>query len=437
MKIGDTMKNNSFIKSTLILIIGGMITKILGMFIKIVTTRIIGTEGIGVYMLINPTMMLLITISQLGFSTSISTLVSSEKFNNKKLIFSCLPITIIINILIIIFMFFFSGFIANTLLNEPRCHLGLLAASLILPFISISNILRGYYFGKQRMLIHVITNIVEDIIRLILLIIGIPIFLLKGLDYAVAFIIITNIVSEISSILIFIFFIPRNTKIYKDDIIPKFSIIKKILNLSLSITGSRLIGNLGSFLEPIILTNILLKTGYSNHYIVNEYGILNGYVMPMLLMPSFFTMAISQAIVPVVSKHYSKGNKKEVKRKIKQAIFFSLVIGIPATILFMIIPDTLLKLIYNNIEGVKYLKIMAPLFLILYIESPLVASMQAMGKSFTAMKGTLIGTVIKLLILSFLSFLKIGFYGYITAILFNIIFVTIYQIYHIKKYLNS
>ena len=39
------IKNNKFIKSTIILIIGGIITKLLGMIIKIITTRIIGTEG--------------------------------------------------------------------------------------------------------------------------------------------------------------------------------------------------------------------------------------------------------------------------------------------------------------------------------------------------------------------------------------------------------
>ena len=35
-----------FIKSTIILILGGFITKILGLFIKIITTRTIGLEGI-------------------------------------------------------------------------------------------------------------------------------------------------------------------------------------------------------------------------------------------------------------------------------------------------------------------------------------------------------------------------------------------------------
>ena len=40
------MKKNNFIKSILILTIGGIITKILGMVIKIVLTRNIGVEGI-------------------------------------------------------------------------------------------------------------------------------------------------------------------------------------------------------------------------------------------------------------------------------------------------------------------------------------------------------------------------------------------------------
>ena len=55
---------SKFVKSTIILMIGGLITKILGMVIKIITNRLIGTEGLGVYMLITPTFMLLIAIAQ-------------------------------------------------------------------------------------------------------------------------------------------------------------------------------------------------------------------------------------------------------------------------------------------------------------------------------------------------------------------------------------
>ena len=85
---------NKFIKSTIILIIGGFITKILGMIIKIVMTRTIGTEGIGLYMLISPTFTLLISIAQLGFPVAISKLVAEDKNNNKNLVFSIIPISL-------------------------------------------------------------------------------------------------------------------------------------------------------------------------------------------------------------------------------------------------------------------------------------------------------------------------------------------------------
>ena len=57
-----------------------------------------------------------------------------------------------------------------------------------------------------------------------------------------------------------------------------------------------MIGSITYFFEPIILTNMLKYIGYSNDYITLEYGIINGYVYPLLLLPSFFTLAISSAI---------------------------------------------------------------------------------------------------------------------------------------------
>ena len=64
--------------------------------------------------------------------------------------------------------------------------------------------------------------------------------------------------------------------------------------------------------------------------------------MQLVLLPSFFTAAISQALIPIISKNFTNGNYNYVKKKIKQGIFFSLLIGIPATIIFELFPDTLL-----------------------------------------------------------------------------------------------
>lgn len=426
---------NKFIKSTLILIVGGFFTKLLGMIIKIVLTRTIGTVGVGLYSMIMPTFLLLNSIAQMGLPTALNILIANGKYNNKNLVSTAIIISLSIDFLILLFLIISSSYISTNLLHNPKLQFGLLSIGFVLPFITISNCLRSYFFAKQRMYPHIITNIIEDIVKLIFILIGIPTFISKGIEFAVAFVILSNIFCELSSIIIFLFLIP-NLKYKKRDLIPNKKNIKDMFQISIPTTASRLIGSIGYFLEPIIVTFVLSKIGYSNNYIVTEYGIINGYVMQLVLLPSFFTNAISQALIPIVSKNYSINNYKYISKKIKQAIFFSLLIGIPATILFETFPNTLLKLLFNTNKGINYIKIIAPICLLHYIQSPISSSLQAMNKAKISMLGTLIGMILRTISLFIFSFCKIGLWSLIIATSINIIFVTFFDLYNVKKILK-
>ena len=430
-------RGNIFIKSSIILIIGGFITKIVSMFIKIVLARLIGTEGMGLYMLIAPSFMLLMAIAQLGFPVAVSKLVSEESRNNKNLVFSILPISLLINITIMGFLIFSANFISENLLHDSRSYYGLICIGFVLPFISISSILRGYFFGKQNMIPHVISNITEDVVRLISLIVGIPIFLKFGLEYAVAFVVMTNVISELTSIFVLFFFLPKHFKINKKDLKPLKKNIKDVFNIGIPTTMSRIIGTVGYFFEPIILTYCLIKIGYSSNFIINEYGIINGFIMPLILLPSFFTMAISQALIPNISKPYIRGHYDYIGGKIKLAISLSLLIGIPATIIFEFKPEILMKFIFNTTEGIEYIKILAPICLFHYIQAPLTASLQAMGKAKQAMMGTLFGTIVRVVTLFILCHFKIGLWGLVWSSAANMIVVTTHQYIHVKKELKK
>lgn len=430
------MKKEKFIASTIILMIGGFLTKVLGMIIKIVMTRIVGVDGIGLYMLIFPTFSLFMTLSQLGFPVAISKLVSEDKYNNKNIVFSIIPFSMILNIILMIIIILIAPILANDLLKDPRCYYPILAIGLVLPFDTLSSILRGYFFGKQRMVPHVVSNITEQITRLVLITITIPTLLDKNLVYAVSGLILVNVISELMSSLILFLFLPKKFRIRKEDIKPDPLNLKAVLNISIPTTGGRIIGSIGYFLEPIILTSVLLKVGYSNTYIVREYGILSGYVMPLLLLPSFFTNAISQALLPVVSKAYVDNNKKYITRKIKQAIMFSLLIGIPVTLIFVFIPEIPLKLIYNTNEGLSYIRFLAPICLIQYIQSPLASSLDAIGESKINMQTTLIGILIRTISLFIFSLLKIGIWGLILGISISCIYITWYNYKKLRKLLK-
>lgn len=427
---------NKLVKSTVILVIGGLITKILGMFIKIIMSRNLGDEGIGYYMIIMPTFTLLIALAQFGFPIAISKLVSEDKKNNKNLVFSLIPVSLVINVFIIIILFICSSTIAN-LLGTSIIKDAIISIGLVLPFISISSILRGYFFGKERMVPHVISNIIEDMVRLIILVIGIPIFMNKGLRYALSFVVLSNIVSELTSIFVLFFFLPHNFTISKMSIHPNKGYIKEVLNISVPSTASRIIGSIGYFLEPIIITYILGKIGYTSSFIIKEYGIINGYVLPLVLLPSFFTMAISGALLPILSKSCANKNYLYMRNKLRQGIMLSLGIGIPFIVIVCLFPIPLLRLLYNTNQGANYILFFAPLSCLEYIQSPLTICMQAMNMPYKAMKDTILGMIIRTISLIILSYMHIGLYGLLVADGLNIVYVTFNHYLHIKKWFKK
>lgn len=427
---------NKFIKSTIILIIGGLITKVLGMIIKIALTRTIGTEGISLYMLVLPTFNLFISLCNLGVPTAITKLISERKRSSKKIILPTTFLILIYNIILILILILISRILANSLLHNSNTYYPLMAIGITLPFIAISSIIKGYFFGKEKVFPCSFSNIVEQLARLLLTLFVVSHMMKYGIVIAVTSVVLINIISEFTSIIILMLFLPKE-KIKIEDFHRDNKVLKEILGISIPTTAARMIGSTTYFLEPIILTNILKYVGYSNEYITLEYGIINGYVYPLLLLPSFFTMAISSAILPVVSNSYSNKNYNYTKSKIKQAIFFSLLIGIPVTLIFIFTPSIPLKLIYNTSLGLNYIPYIAPFFILHYIQAPLTSSLNGMGYSKEAMKGTLYGGIIKIISLIIFSLCKIGLWSLIISSILNIVIVTIHHIYYVKKYLKK
>lgn len=425
-----------FIKSTIVLIIGGIITKILGMLNKVIMARYLGTEGLGIYMMILPSFILFLNISSFGFPVAVSKLVSEDDRNNKKLIFTSIIFVLFINFLLMIFILFIAKYLSFNLLHEKRSYYAIMAISLVIPFASISGILRSYFFGRERMGPHVISHITEDIVRIIAMVIGVPFFMHKGVEYAVCFVILTNIISEVTSILILFFFLPKNFSLTRSDVKPSKIYLRDCLSISIPTTATRLIGSICYFLEPIILTGVLLYVGYPNSVIVREYGIISGYALPLILLPSFFSNAISQALLPVITKKYKMRDIAGVKRKIRQGIAYSILIGIPLTIVLEMFPDKLLKLLYNTTSGVSYIRFLAPVCLLQYIQAPLASTLDALGMSKENFTSNLAGVLTRLVMLPLFSLIKIGMWGLIFSTSLNVVVVTMMNIKQVRKKLE-
>ena len=427
------MKKNLFIKSTLILILSGFLTKILGFIIKVIYTRIIGEYGISLYALATPTYSLLLTIATLSIPISISKLVSENKGRSIRILTSATFLILSINFLLILLILLTRNFIAINLLKEPLASPILLAFALTLPFVSISSVLKGYFAGKQNMIPHATSNIIEQIIRLVIITFILPILMKKNVLHAVIGLILLTILSEISSIIVFFFFIPKHIN-FKTNLLPSKKHTKNILEISIPTVSSKIIGNIGYFFEPIILTNLLLISGYPSSYILREYGAYNAYSLQLLTMPSFFIAAISTSLLPEISKFHGENNIEMIKKRIHQSILFALIIGIFFSFIIFTFRDTLLFSLYNTTSGSNYIKILAPFFVLFYLEGVLTSSLQALGYAKLSMNITLYGVILKLIVMSILSLCHIGIYSLVYAEIINILFVVFLNTKYLRKY---
>lgn len=429
------IRKNKFLASTFILMLSGLSTKVLGLIIKVIFTRIVGSTTISLYTIVMPTYSLILTIGTFAMPTTIAKLIAQK--NNKKVLNKALKIIILLNISLILIMFLSSRFIANTLLKEPNAYYLLIAMALTLPFSSIACIFKGYFYGIQKNYPHVLSNTIEQIIRLILILTVVPKLIEYSYVHAAVGLILTFLFTEGASIITFSFCMNKN------DLKTMFSFkennfdSKEILSLSVPSVSSRIIGNICYFFEPIILTNILLFKGYSNSFILSEYGAYNAYAISTLTIPSFFINAISLALIPEISKFNEEGNILYVRKRLKEGIFFSFLIGLFSTFIIYIFRYRLLLFLYKTTLGIDYIKYLAPFFILFYFENIFASFMQAIGKAKITLRITVISSIIKLVSLASLSFLKIGIYSLLISEIINILFVVSINYFYIHAYLKN
>lgn len=428
-------KNNILLKNILILLISGSIAKVIGMLGKIFYTKVAGINIISLYTLITPTLMLIITITQFSFPISISKLSAENKYNNKDLLKNAYIISSIINIILILFICIFSKLIANMLHNK-ELYKAILSITIIIPFISISSVQRGFLHGKEDMMPSAISNIIEEIIKIILIILILPIFVKKGNINAVISFILFNIVTETISIIITNKQITKKYTSNKKGNINK-AIIKDIFKISFPTTLIRLISSIGFFLEPIILTNLLIKMGYSLNYITLEYGIINSYIIPILSVPSFFSVSIASALLPNITKSYANKEYNKFNSKLLRLLILSLIVGVICLLIIMLFPKQILMIIYNVDYGINYIYLIGPFFLILYMQPTLSVAMQAINKTNKLFIVSIISMIIKYSVLIISCLLDNAMNSLIYSIISGIIVTTSIMLYIILKELKK
>jgi stage V sporulation protein B len=206
--------------------------------------------------------------------------------------------------------------------------------------------------------------------------------------------------------------------------------------MSLPLTSGKLISTIAYSLEPILMTTILLKLGFSSSYITNEYGIISGYVFPLLLMPGFFANAFSKVLLQPLTKTIAKKEYDVSKKMIINITAISFTIGGIFSIILAIFPKPLMDILYGTTKGYEYVRYFALPFVFYYVEAPLISAMTALNKTKKIMLYDTIVSLIRILSL-FILLPRVNMMGVAISTIINsfllVLFFTIEIIVFFRK----
>lgn len=438
------MAKQTFLKGALILILAGMITRFLGFINRIVMARLMGEEGIGLYMMALPTLFLIMTLTQMGLPVAISKRVAEaeamgDQAKIKRILVVSLTITGATSVLFTVLMIIGAPFIASTLLTDERTMFPLIAISPIVPITAIAAVLRGYFQGKQNMKPQSYAQVIEQIVRITCVALFIKLLLPYGVEFAAAGAMISVILGEFISMLYMVHSFKRNKRIkvrknFFSYLRSSKDAMKELFSIALPSTGSRMIGSISNFLEPILVAQSLAIAGVATTLATKQYGELTGYVLPLLFLPTFITHSLAIALVPNISEADARNNRKLIHYRIHQSIRISFASGAIATVVLTLFSVQILTYMYGTANASSFIILMAPFFMLLYIQSPLQAALQALDLARSAMWNSLIGAIVKFtVLLTLASNPNFGIMGVAIAMCVGIVLITLLHLITLQK----
>lgn len=414
------MRVPNLILSTIILFISNFIVRVLGFVYKIFLSRVIGESGLGIYHILFNFLMVSIALTTTGIPTTLSCLVAKKNAtkdtHSKNVLFiSTLYISFIIALVISLIISFNAEFISFKLLKTSKFSLLVLGICPAVVVITISNVLRGYYYGLKDATVPAIGQVLEQVVRILFVLIIIN-YLKK--DYLNCYVALLGIsIGEVANILFIACCLYKNANLFN-----KYTISIKdfyrssieTLKMSVPITCNRMSNILLNSISSMIVPSRLALSGLTYHQALSIYGVISGMVMPFVYLPFTLGSALVVNLIPSISQEVSLKNYKTIKLKVFYALLLTLFVGGMCSIIFYFFGDKLCLLVFKNKSAGIYLKSMFLLPLFTALNQTLSGILHALRKEVHASVITISTMVLQLICLYILLPLpSININGYI------------------------
>ena len=361
-----TSTGESLMKGTFILTMAGLVVKVIGSLNWIFVSRVLGGEGIGLYQMAFPIYFFALSVSTAGVPVAIS-IITAERvaikdiFGARRVFRISMGLMLFTGLLFSLLTYEGAGWLIEYhLIRDPRAYYSVVVLAPAIFFVTLLASSRGYLQGWQRMTPTAVSQVVEQIFRVISMIVLASLFLPWGLEYAAAGASFGACAGAVTGLLVLLYYHWRlDRDIHRDftaeELAPRpeeykisaWAIIRRIFQLALPVSAASIMLPVVSNLDLIIVPQRLEVAGYTVHQATELFGYLTGMAVPLINLSTLITASLAVSIIPALSEARALENKRRLYEQTAASVRISNFVCFPAFVVVCVLATPISSLIYS------------------------------------------------------------------------------------------
>lgn len=406
-------RKKSFLQGAAILAGAGAVIKLMGAFFRIPLANIIGPVGMSYYQTAYPIYNLFLTISVAGIPVAISRLVAERgavgDYHEAHRVFRIsFGLLFVIGILSSLAMFFGAEPYVDAV-ERPAALLATRAIAPALLFVPMMAAFRGYFQGMQDMKPTALSQIFEQLFRVIAGLALAVILVKSSLEMAAGGASFGAAAGSAFGLLAIgvIYMMQRGSILSRarrksgGGRESSFHILGRILIIALPITIGAAIMPLMNMIDVAIVTRRLLEIGYSSNAADTLYGELSGFAAPLINLPQVLIQAIAISLVPAIASAHRRKDTEFLRFNVSAGLRTAMLIAMPCAFGMMSLSQPIMLLLYpmekaSAVSAAPCLFILAIGIIFLSGIQTLTGVLQGIGKQNIPVINLLIGSMVKI-----------------------------------------
>ena len=264
-------------------------------------------------------------------------------------------------------MIMFARPIISILKWDPKSYYAFSAIAIAPIFVSIMCTFRGFFQGLQNVRPTAISQIVEQVGRVVAGVLFAYLLFPKGIEYAAGGAALGTLVGAVMGS---IYLVLTYFKVKKELPVRKISKHKHILvdlgKAAFPISLGAAVGTIMSLIDSILVPQQLLKAGFTQTQSAVMYGQLTGKVFTLMNVPLALSVALCASLVPIIAEAFYLGRRGELIKRVDMAVKLSNVISLPSSLGMFFMAYPIMHLVFMKdaagYEILKYISISIPFY---------------------------------------------------------------------------